>query len=407
MLNRLRRARTEYPRQFWLMFWGMLVSTTGASMVWPFLMIYVSERLSLPLTATASLITLSSTMGLISSFLVGPVIDRLGRKWTMALSLLLNAGGYLILSQANTFALVAVAMALNGTVNPLYRVGADAMLADLIPAEKRPDAYSLIRMSNNLGVAIGPLLGGLAASLSYSAAFFGAAAGLSFYGLLVALRAVETLPEHVREARVPEKLGGYLEILRDGRFMSFVGAFALVQVCSALIWVLGAVYMKQNFGIGERQYSLLPTTNALMVVFAQFLVTQVTKRYKTLPVLAVGAFFYASATLGYGLATGFWAFWAAMAWMTIGELVIMPTSSTYAANLAPADKRGRYMSLYGLTWGAASAVGPVIGGLLNDRVGPQFIWYGGALVGAVALAAFALLALRSAAARPAPENATR
>jgi MFS family permease len=53
-------------------------------------MIYVSERLKMPLTATASLITISSVIGLLSSFLAGPVIDRVGRKWLMVISLSVN-----------------------------------------------------------------------------------------------------------------------------------------------------------------------------------------------------------------------------------------------------------------------------------------------------------------------------
>ena len=32
----------------------------------------------------------------------------------------------------------------------------DTMMADLVPPEKRADAYSLMRMSNNLGISIGP-----------------------------------------------------------------------------------------------------------------------------------------------------------------------------------------------------------------------------------------------------------
>ena len=42
----LKSTLERYPSQFWLLFWGMLISTAGASMIWPFLMIYVSEKLS-------------------------------------------------------------------------------------------------------------------------------------------------------------------------------------------------------------------------------------------------------------------------------------------------------------------------------------------------------------------------
>jgi len=69
-------------------------------MIWPFLMIYGSERLKMLLTATASLITISSVMGLLSSFLAGPVIDRVGRKWLMVISLSVN-GVYFFHDESN------------------------------------------------------------------------------------------------------------------------------------------------------------------------------------------------------------------------------------------------------------------------------------------------------------------
>jgi len=90
MLDLFKRARSEYPSQFWLMFCGMLISTIGASMIWPFLMVYVSGRLHLQLTATASLMTLSSAVGLVASFIAGPIVDRFGRKWVMVISLVVK-----------------------------------------------------------------------------------------------------------------------------------------------------------------------------------------------------------------------------------------------------------------------------------------------------------------------------
>ena len=77
----------QYPRQFWLLLAGMLMSTLGASMIWPFLTIYVSESLELPLATVAGLISLNAVMGLVFSFIAGPVTDRFGRKWVMVFSL--------------------------------------------------------------------------------------------------------------------------------------------------------------------------------------------------------------------------------------------------------------------------------------------------------------------------------
>ena len=44
MLDRMRQATAGYPRQFWLLFWGMLLSAAGGSTIWPFLTIYVRQR---------------------------------------------------------------------------------------------------------------------------------------------------------------------------------------------------------------------------------------------------------------------------------------------------------------------------------------------------------------------------
>jgi MFS family permease len=395
MMQRFRRAWGEYPRQFWLMFFGMMISTIGSSMIWPFLMVYVSGKLKLPLATLAGLMTISSVMGLVSSLFAGPIIDRAGRKWAMVLSLLTNAFGYLLMSQAHTLVEFGVIMALNGAVNPIFRVSADAMMADLIPPEKRIDAYSLMRMSNNVGISLGPAIGGFITSTSYTLAFILAAAGMSFYSLLMTIFARETLPQRDPKAQPDTApMGGYGEILKDRAFMPFVGVFTLVQVCAAMIWVLLAVYAKTNYGVPESQYGLIPTTNALMVVFLQFAVTRVTRRFRTLPIMATGALFYTAATLSIAFGQGFWAFWISMVIMTIGELILMPTSSTLAANLAPADKRGRYMGVYGLTWLVAAGTGPTFGGFLNDNLGPRAIWLGGALVGLISIFGFLLLARR-------------
>jgi MFS family permease len=384
--QRLQRLLKTYPRQFWLLFWGLLISTIGTSMIWPFLMIYVSERLNLPLTLIASLMTLNAGMGLLSSFFAGPIIDRAGRKWVMAISLFATGLVYLGLSRADSLPAFAVLMAISGAFNPLYRVGADAMMADLISAERRADAYSLLRTSNNLGVALGPALGGFIATISYAIAFYFAASGLVIYGLLVTFLAIETLPvrpmDDVRAGEtVKERYGGYGRVLADRQFISFVGSYTLTQMCAAMIWVLLAVYAKENYAVSESLYGFIPMTNALMVVFFQYSVTQVTKRRQPLSTLAVGALFYSVALGSVALGSSFWGFWLSMVILTVGELIQSPTATTLAANLAPAEMRGRYMSLYGLTWGVASGVGPVLGGLLNDQLGPKAIWYGGAAIG--------------------------
>ena len=395
IIGRVQRLKAQYPRQFWLLFWGMLISTIGSSMIWPFLMIYVSGQLHLPMATIASLMTFNAVTGLVFSFVAGPATDHYGRKWIMVISLVGNGAVYLFLGRATTFPAFIILMSLSGAFNPLYRVGADAMLADLIPAEGRPDAYALIRTSNNLGIALGPAIGGFIATTSFAIAFYLAALGLMAYGLLLAFFGHETLTFIKPAAQLAkDPFGGYGRIFRDRRLITFTLNFTLTSICAAIMWVLLSVYTYTYYGLPEKFYGLIPTTNAIMVVTLQLAVTNVTKRRPPLLMLAIGTLFYAVGVGSVALGQGFWGFWMSMVVLTIGELILVPTATTYVANMAPPEMRGRYMSIYSLSWGIAFGIGPVLGGLLNDNIAPAAIWYGGLVIGLVSAASFMFLTPR-------------
>ncbi len=385
----------QFHRQFRLMLLGNFLSTLGTSMIWPFLMIYLSERLSLLLASAALLLTIHSLSSVVSSFLAGPLIDRIGRKWLMVGSLLFNGLAYIGLGQSKSLPVFAFLMIITGAATLLYRVGADAMLADLIPDNDRVEAYSLMALSGNAGFAIGPAVGGFITSISYPFAFFFAAFWLCGYGILLAYLAIETMPQsksiHMVANQPKEKYGGYLEIAKDKPFVLFAMAFLLVKICSAFIWTLLPIHAKQNFGIPENLYGFIPTTNAIMIVSLQIFITRFLKKYHPFQIMVLGGIFFTVGVGSVALGTGFWWFWTSMVVMTLGELVLMPTSSTFVANHAPPDKRGRYMSIYGLSWTISSGAGSLIGGVLNDAFGYRAIWLGGALIGLIGVLIFLAL----------------
>lgn len=373
----------EYPKQFWLLFWGMLISFAGVSMIWPYLMIYVSARLNLPMTATASLMTVNATAGLLATFIAGPITDRTGRKGTMVVGLMITGISYLAMIFANSLMDFFILMLIRGLANPLYRVGADAMIADIIPQGKRADAYALSRLSKNIGIAIGPAVGGFVAAASYDVTFIIATISLVVFGLITAFFLNETLDKEAVQKEIGQSSQrlGFKAILQDRAFLVFVGAFTLTQICGAIMWVLLAVYGKDNFNIPESQYGFIPMTNALMVVAFQIYITNITKSKHSLWMQSLGAAIYALGVGSIAFGNSFWDFWVSIVVLTIGEMILVPMATTYVADLAPADMRGRYMSVFSLGWGVATGIGPVVGGFLNDQISPQAIWYGGGLIG--------------------------
>jgi MFS family permease len=381
--GRLRRTAGEYPRQFWLLFFGSLVNSSGGSMVWPFLTIYIRQRLGVPLTDVALVLTVNAVAGFFSMSLAGPAADRFGRKWLMVIGLVVGGATMVAAILADSMAAILVVMAVNGAFSPLLRVGADSMVADIIPPAKRASAYALLRMIQNLGVAIGPTVGGFIAVISYSIAF-GVAAGTSLvFALLILFFAVETLPVAAGKGALgvtgqpapAHSEAGYGPVFRDRRFMAFAGVYTLTGMVGAMMMVLLPVYGKENFGVLENQYGLIMATNAVMVVTLQFAITRFSSRRPHFLVLAAGSLSFPT-------------FLLSMVILTIGEMLIVPTATTLTANLAPPDMRGRYMSVYSFTWGIAFGVGPVIGGALNDHVAPVAIWYGTLVLGLMGTAGF-------------------
>jgi MFS family permease len=281
-------------------------------------------------------------------------------------------------------------MAINGLFSPLLRVGANAMVADMVGADQRASAYALMRMGANFGVAIGPAVGGFVTGVSYSLAFYIAALAQLIVGFLLISFVRETVPktEHENDRSID---GGFGPIFRDRRFLAFCGVYTLAGLAYSILMVLLPVYANEQFNVPESEYGFIMATNAAMVVTLQFLITRVTERYHHLPVLAVGSLFYAFGVGSVALGSSFTAFLLSMIVLTVGEMIMIPTSTALTANLAPPDMRGRYMSMYGLTWGIAVGVGPVFGGLLNDKLAPVITWYGGMAAGLMAALGFVLL----------------
>ena len=194
MITRFRSTVAGYPRQYWVLFWGLLINSIGGGLWWPFLTIYMRERLAVPLTTITLLFTLNAVAGLAAMSIAGPAVDRFGRRFAMIIGLVASGLILLAMSAAQTLPVWALLMLVQGLFNPFYRVGSDAMVADLIPPVRRAGAYALLRMINNLGIAVGPAIGGFVIGVSYGLAFYIAAAANLLFVTLIVFFVRETLP---------------------------------------------------------------------------------------------------------------------------------------------------------------------------------------------------------------------
>ena len=186
-------------------------------------------------------------------------------------------------------------------------------------------------------------------------------------------------------------IASYLPILKDRVFMSFTFFTTLALMASTLMFTLLPLYSNEMYNIPESRVGLIITVNAGMVVTLQFLMTQFTKRFPKMRVMMIGAAFYALGAGSVALGSTFFAFLGSMVVMTSGELMLVPTASTTTAELAPPEHRGKYMSIFGLTWGVASGLSPLFGGFFSDLFSPKMIWVGGFIYGLLGVIGFAVL----------------
>jgi MFS family permease len=131
---------------------------------------------------------------LISAQIGGQLTDRLGRRATMLVSLFGGAGAMFALGFAHDIVTIALLVALLGLVGELYRPAVQAYIADVVPPEKRLDAFGILYWAINLGFAFASVIGGLLAEIDFRILFVADGATMLVYGILVAIAVPETKP---------------------------------------------------------------------------------------------------------------------------------------------------------------------------------------------------------------------
>ena len=382
----------RYPVQFWLLIFGQLICMTGSGFIWPFIALHIRDSLGISLSAVSGILTLRAGATLLSSFFIGPITDRVGRKSVLVVSLFFGALSFFLLDFAKSMLLFAVLMAGWGATQPLYRISTQAMIADIVPQEDRLSAYSLLRISMNVGVALGPVIGGVLVAISYSITFYIAAACLLLVTLYTLIFIRETLkPEMIVTKSTQESSHELRDILKDKYFMLFCLGILIVYTMSSQVFVLLTNYLKENFAIAETQSGIIMAVNAMMIIFLQFFVARSIQRFNPIGMMTLGALFYVIGVSSNALGNEMWHFVISMVIVTSGELVLAPTSTTFTANYAPPDQRGRYISMVGLANGVGYGMGPVFGAFFNDFISPQATWYGSGIIGISAVIIFAVM----------------
>src|SRR5438552_1998178 len=266
----------------------------------------------------------------------------------------------LCLSQARGFPVIVLFAGLTGLTGELYRPASSALLTDLVPSGQRVTAFAAYRMAINAGFAFGAATAGLLAKKSFLWLFLGDAATSMIFGLV----AWFALPAGLRGTRTDNSLFETFRVLRqDKQFRQVLCAALAIGLVFVQILSTMSLEITRN-GFSPAVYGLMISLNGVMIVLCELPLTTITKRFPARRVMALGFMLIGAGFGSNVLIRTIPLLMLTTALFTLGEMVAMPVSAAYVADLAPAHQRGLYMGTYGLTWSLAFVCGPSLGMLL-------------------------------------------
>jgi MFS family permease len=393
-LRRARETFAAFPRPFWTLVLGTFIDRLGSHMLFPFFALYLTARFGVGMTQVAFLFATWSVVSVIGATAGGALADRFGRRGIVIFGLVASGSSSLLLAAANSLAAFFVVAIIVGMVAEAGWPAQEAMVADLLPEEKRAEGYGILRVAFNLSVVIAPVLAGLLAMRSYTLLFVADALTSAITALLVYFFIAETKPAEA-PGRESESLlatfKGYAVPLRDRFFLMMLFGTALlgtvyIQLNSSL-----GVYLRDVHQVPPQGYGYLLSLNALMVVVMQFWITRRIRGSSQFLMLAVGAVLVGIGFGMYGFVAAYGWFMLAMAVLTVGEMIMVPVGQALVARLAPEAMRGRYMAVFGYSWVVAGVVGPLMAGVLLDGGRPSWLWYACLLLGLAAAGTYIYL----------------
>ncbi|MCX6651346.1 MAG: MFS transporter [Methanomassiliicoccales archaeon] len=382
-----------YDRRVWTLFYGRIISSLGFSIVMPFLSIYLNQELGISMTVVGLVLLISAIVGASGQILGGELADIVGRKKVMVIAMatrcLMFIGLAYVIAGGADLVVITVMICMSSLAGSFFEPASSAMIADVVEPKKRLEAYGLLRIGGNLGWTIGPLLGGLLAMISYPFLFLISALATGTVSIIVFLFVGESIsPGSKRERFSLRDLG---RLGKDRRFIafSFISIFLFMmfgQMASTY-----AVFSTAQIGLTSAEIGYIYAINGLMVVLIQFPISRAISHHRMTRVMAFGSLLYA---IGYGivgltptlglqlpswlLSPGFMYLAMCMFIVTMGEMIVSPSSTALVAKMSPEKERGRYQGMYGLVSSFGFSAGPFFGGLLYDNFlgDPIIMWAG-------------------------------
>lgn len=138
----------------------VFISSLSSSMVSPILMIYLQDKITTDISGLALAFFPAMIVGSLLSVKIGEISDKLGKNKSMLIGMFIGGITVIILPSLKSVSTFSVIWTISSIGGILYNLAESGLYTQLNTAKDNGEIFGIYTLICDLGVMIGPLLGG-------------------------------------------------------------------------------------------------------------------------------------------------------------------------------------------------------------------------------------------------------
>ena len=370
-------AYQGHPRAIWLISGVTLINRMG-TMVIPFLSVYLTTVLGYSLSTAGFILAAFGLGSVAGSYLGGKLSDIIGANTVMVGALVLGGLSFIAMQFFTSQLGLTAIVFLTAMLADAFRPAMSAYVGEHSPPGSAGRSMALIRIAINMGMALGPALGGfIAFYFGYNALFWldgmtCITAGLVFLLLVNHWKIRTTKSKDIQEE---EGESEPIAIYKDKKYVRMLIVSLLLAIAFLQYFHTVPVFIKTIWGFDERYLGAMMAINCILIVLIEMPIVDVQEKKKNgVNVMLLGLALFLGAFIPFFGPSSLLLYLISILFFTAGEILFLPFNNAYAINLSPEKGRGAYMAWYWIVWGVASVIAPIVGFQLVELVGYPKFW---------------------------------
>lgn len=358
-----------WQRTLYILFFAQMMSAVGFSSIFPFLPLYVKELGSttgMSIELLSGLVYLGQAFAMmIASPIWGAIADRYGRKLMVERSMFGGALVMFFMAFVGSAEQLVVLRTVQGLITGTL-AAANALQASVTPRRQIGYAMGLLQVGFGVGLAVGPLIGGVAAdAFGYNTVFYLTAALLLLSGILIAAGVREQFnPAQSKGQQKVSLLGAYRKLFAVRgvfityvlRFLTSLGRMMILPIIPLFIQTL----LRDAAAINTFTGLVMGISSGATTLSAVFL-GKLGDRTGYRRVLIVSMAVLIVGHILQGFVTAGWQLLALQVLVGVALGGVLPIISALLANYVKAGGEGTAFGLDNSVTAAGRAVAPLVG----------------------------------------------